>query len=65
MSWGVWFGGISFILDAETECVWSTEVMAEHSDHQEDFDNKYVGIVALIIGTVVLLIGILGLVVNF
>lgn len=36
-------------------------IMAEHSDQHEDFDNKYVGIVALVIGMVVLSLGILGL----
>lgn len=39
--------------------------MAEHSDHHDDFDNKYVGIVALIIGTVVLFLGLVGVLFNF
>ena len=56
--WGVRFGGISFILDTETEYEWVPAVMAE------DFDQKYVGIVAAIIGAVVLLLGLVGLLVN-
>ena len=56
--WGVWFGGISFVLDTETEYEWVPVVMAK------DFDLKYVGIVAAIIGAVVFLLGLVGLFVN-
>ncbi len=54
----MWFGGISFILDTETEYEGVPVVMAE------DFDQKYVGIVAAIIGAVVLLLGFVGLFVS-
>ncbi len=56
--WGVRFGGILFIPDTETEYEWVPVVMAK------DFDLKYVGIVAAIIGAVVFLLGLVGLFVN-
>ena len=56
--WGVRFGGISFILDAETEHERGPVVMAE------DYQQKYVGMVAAVIGGVVLFLGLVGLIVN-
>ncbi len=56
--WGVWFGGISFILDTETEYERVPVVMAK------DFHQKNVGIVAAIIGAVVLLLVLAGIFVN-
>ncbi len=53
--WGVWCGGISFILDTETEYEGVLVVMAE------DFHHKNVALVAGIIGAVVLLLGLGGL----
>ena len=50
------FGGISCVLNVETEFDWVGVVMAEH------FDNKNVGMVAAIIGGVVLLLGLGGVI---
>ncbi len=52
------FGGISCILNVETEYEWVGVVMAE------DFDHKNVGMVAAIIGGVVLLLGLGGVLVT-
>ncbi len=49
------FGGISCVLNVETEYEWVGVVMAE------DFDNKNGIMVAAIIGGVVLLVGFAGL----
>ena len=57
--WGVRFGGISFILDAETEHERGPVVMAE------DTQLKYVGMVAAAIGGVVLFLGLVGIIINF
>jgi hypothetical protein len=56
--WGVWFGGISFGLDVETEHEWDPGVMAE------DYQHKNVALVAVIIGAVILLLGFAGLIIN-
>ncbi len=58
MFWGVRFGGISFILDVETEQERGPVVMAE------DYQQKYVGMVAAVIGGVVLFLGLVGIIVN-
>ncbi len=52
------FGGISCVLNVETEFDWVGVVMAE------DFDHKNVGMVAGIIGGVVLLLGLGGVLVT-
>lgn len=56
--WGVWFGGNWFMLVFETKFEWGSLKMAH------DFEQKYVGLVATIIGAVVLLLGIGGLLFN-
>ena len=58
IDWGVWFGGISFGPDAETE---HEEVPVMTA---KDFEQKYVGMVATIIGVVILLLGFVGIFVN-
>ncbi len=55
---GVWFGGDSSMLVFETEFEWGSRVMSH------DFEQKYVGLVATVIGAVVLLLGIGGLLYN-
>ncbi len=55
---GVRFGGISFILDAETEHERDPVAMAD------DYQQKYVAMVAGAIGAVVLLLGLVGIIVN-
>ena len=50
----------SGVLDVETEYEWVGVVMSEDFDHTEDFDNKNVAMVAMIIGGVVLLLGFVG-----
>ena len=55
---GVWFGGDSFMLVFETEFEWGSIVMAN------DFEQKYVAMVATIIGGAVLVLGIAGLLFN-
>ena len=57
------FGGISCVLNVETEYDWVGVVMAEDFDHKEDFDNKNVAMVAGVIGGVVLLLGLGGILV--
>ncbi len=52
------FGGISFIMDAETEHERGPVVMAE------DYQQKYVGMVAALIGGFVLFLGLVGIIVN-
>jgi hypothetical protein len=52
-------GKSQFILDAETEHERGPVVMAE------DYQQKYVGMVAVVIGGVVLFLGIVGIIVNF
>ncbi len=52
------FGGISFIMDAETEHERGPVVMAE------DYQQKYVAMVAAVIGGVVLFLGLGGIIVN-
>ncbi len=54
----------SGVLDVETEYDWVGVVMSEDFDHKEDFDNKNVGLVAGIIGGVVLLIGLGGILIT-
>ena len=54
----VWFGGNSSILVSETKYERGSVAMAH------DFEHKYVGLVALIIGAVVLVLGIGGLILN-
>ena len=61
---GVRFGGISSVRDTETELERGPGVMAEDIEHKEEFEHKYVGLVAAIIGIVVLLLGFGGLYVN-
>ncbi len=61
---GVWFGGISSIRDTETEIEWGPGVMAGEFEHKEEFEHKYVGLVASIIGMVVVLLGLGGVFVN-
>ncbi len=55
---GVWFAGDSSMLVFETEFEWGSSVMAH------DFEQKYVGLVASIIGAVVLVLGLAGLIFN-
>ncbi len=55
---GVRFGGISFILDGETKHERGPVAMAD------DYQLKYVVMVAGAIGAVVLLLGLVGLVTN-
>ncbi len=55
---GVWFGGDSSMLVFETEFEWGSSVMAH------DFEQKYVGLVASIIGAVVLVLGLAGIIFN-
>ncbi len=55
---GGWFGGDSSMLVFETEFEWGSIVMAH------DFEQKYVGIVAMIIGGTILVLGIAGLLFN-
>ncbi len=55
---GVWFGGYSSILVLETEYERGSIMMAH------DFEQKYVAMVAAIIGAVVLLLGIGGILFN-
>ena len=55
---GVWFGGNSFMLAFETEYEWGSLAMSH------DFEHKYVGLVATIIGGAVLLLGIGGILYN-
>ena len=38
--------------------------MAEDIEHKEEFEHKYVGLVASIIGAVVLVLGLAGLIFN-
>ncbi len=58
------FGGISCVLNVETEFDCVGVVMAEDFDHKEYFDHKNVGMVAVIIGGVVLLLGLGGVLVT-
>ena len=55
---GVWFGGDSSMLVFETEFEWGWFVMAH------DFEQKYVALVASIIGAVVLVLGLGGILFN-
>ncbi len=55
---GVWFGGDSSMLVFGTEFGWGSSVMAH------DFEQKYVGLVASIIGAVVLVLGLAGIIFN-
>ena len=61
---GVRFGGISSLRDTETELERGPGVMAEDIEHKEEFEHKYVGLVASIIGLVVVLLGFLGIFFN-
>ena len=54
----VWFGGGSSIRGGESEYEWSPTEMAE------EFEHKYVGLVASIIGLVVVLLGFVGIYMN-
>jgi hypothetical protein len=58
IAWGVCFAGISSILDAETGFEGGRVVTTD------DYQLKYVGIVATIIGAVVLFLGFVGLIIN-
>ncbi len=55
---GLLFAGVSSILAADTGFEWGAFAMAE------DFSQKYVALVASIIGAVVLLLGLVGLYIN-
>ncbi len=50
--------------DTETEFERGPGVMAGEFEHKEEFEHKYVGLVASIIGMVVVLLGFAGLFVN-
>ena len=58
IDWGVWFAGIWFILDTEAGYERGPVAMSE------DYQLKYVGLVATLIGAVVLLLGFVGLYLN-
>ncbi len=55
---------ISSVRYTETEIERGPGVMAEDIEHKEEFEHKYVGLVASIIGMVVVLLGLGGVFVN-
>ncbi len=55
---------ISSVRDTETEFERGRGVMAGEIEHKEEFEHKYVGLVASVIGLVVVLLGFAGLYIN-